>query len=285
MKAHLCALILYRSLNINNLPGSSRGMLSATCCIPTVYLTHPFPILGRHPSTRRKSHGSGRCLQDDQGKRGQVRGSALHRHEGQGTARLGAGEGLRRGQVQGRACIRRILDRRLEGHRGLGHAAHAGRRVRAHGPVHGRADPEHFLRRARAVYRQGLRARPALHCQEGRSLPEELGTRRHGLFRTGTRILRLRRRRVESRHVRQLREDILRGSALVDRREVRGRKPGAPAAGEGRLLPRPPGGLAAGHPLGHVPCARGARRRGRGAPPRSGRAGSMRDRHEVRDTW
>ena len=129
--------------------------------------------------------------------------------------------------------------------------------------------------------RQGLRARPALDREEGRGLPQEHRPRRHRLLRPRARVLHLRRGRVEGRHVGQLREDQLRGSAVVLRREDRGRQPRPPPAGEGRLLSRAPGRLAAGHPLGHVPRARGAGRRGRSAPPRGGGARPVRDRHQV----
>ncbi len=83
-----------------------------------------------------------------QGERGQVRRPALHRHQGQGAARHGSGEGVRREQVQGRACVRRLLDRRVEGHPGLGHAADAGCGLRADGSVLRRAHARDHVRRA-----------------------------------------------------------------------------------------------------------------------------------------
>ena len=73
----------------------------------------------------------------------------------------------------------------------------------------------------------------------------------------------------------------LRGSAVVLRRQVRRRQPRPSPAGEGRLLPGAAGRFAAGHPLGDVPRARGAGRRGRSASPRSRRARPVRDRHQV----
>ena len=42
---------------------------------------------------------------------------------------------LRRGQVRGRPRVRRLVDRRLEGHRGVGHAADAGPDHRRHRSV------------------------------------------------------------------------------------------------------------------------------------------------------
>ncbi len=64
-------------------------------------------------------------------------------------------------------------------------------------------------------------------------------------------------------------QDHVRGSAVVHRREVRGRQHGPPAAGQGRLLPGAAGRLAAGHPLGDVPRAGADGRRGGSASPRS----------------
>ena len=55
-----------------------------------------------------------------------------------------------------------------------------------------------LLRRARAVDRRSLRARPARHRQEGRGLHEVDRRRRHGLFRPRSRVLHLRRRRFTS---------------------------------------------------------------------------------------
>jgi glutamine synthetase len=78
-------------------------------------------------------------------------------------------------------------------------------------------------------------------------------------------------------------QDQVRRGALVHRHRLRGRQPGAPSAGQGRLLPGAAGRLVPGHPLRDVPAARAAGRRGRGAPPRSGRAGPERDRHQVLD--
>ena len=48
----------------------------------------------------------------------------------------------------------------------------------------------------RALDRPALRPRPALHRQEGRGLPEVVGHRRHRLFRSRGRVLRVRRRRA-----------------------------------------------------------------------------------------
>ena len=71
-------------------------------------------------------------------------------------------------------CLRRLVDRRLEGHRSLRHAADAGPEHRQHRPVLRRADADPHLRRARAGRRQALRARPALAGQARRGLPQGL---------------------------------------------------------------------------------------------------------------
>ena len=69
-----------------------------------------------------------------------------------------------------------------------------------HGSVRGAALADPRLRRLRARHRPALRPRPALDRQEGRGLPAELGRRRHRLFRSGDRVLRVRRRPLQGRH-------------------------------------------------------------------------------------
>ena len=79
---------------------------------------------------------------------------------------------LRRRQVHRRPCVRRLVDRRLEGHRSVRHAADARPDHRQHRPVLRRAHADPHLRRARARRRQALRARPALAGQARRGLPQ-----------------------------------------------------------------------------------------------------------------
>ena len=55
------------------------------------------------------------------------------------------------------------------------------------------------LRRARADHRRALQPRPARHRQEGRGLRQGYRRRRHHLFRTGSRVLHLRRRQIFGR--------------------------------------------------------------------------------------
>ena len=175
------------------------------------------------------------------------------------------------GQVRVGPRVRRLVDRRLEGHPGLRHAADAGPGHREHRSVHGRDDAAHHLRRDRAVGRQGLRARSALARQARRGLSQVDRPRRHRVLRPRARVLHLRRRRVVGRHVGQLLQDLLDRSRVVDGREVRRRQHGPPADGQGRLLPGAAGRFAAGHPLGDVPRDGADGRRSRSAPPRSRR--------------
>ena len=75
-----------------------------------------------------------------------------------------------------------------------------------------------------------------------------------------------------------------RGAVAIGK-EFEGGNMGHRPARQGRLLPGAAGRLAAGHPHRDVPGAGGAGRPGRSAPPRSGRAGQMRNRHQVLDRW
>ena len=146
-------------------------------------------------------------------------------------------------------CLRRLVDRRLEGHRGLGHAAHARPEHRQRRPLLRRADAAPDLRRGRAQRRQALRARPALAGQARRGLHEGLRPGRHRLLRPGTRVLRLRQRALGQRHVGLLLEDRIRGSRLEHRQGIRARQLGLPARGQGRLLPGAAGRQLPGHAL------------------------------------
>ena len=175
-------------------------------------------------------------------------------------------------KFESRPRVRRLVDRRLEGHRGVRHAADARSGHRQHRSVHGRDDAAHHLRRGRAVRRQGLRARSALARQARRGVSQVDRPRRHRVFRPRARVLHLRRGRVVGRHVGQLLQD-----------RSRPRRPGRSAEKfeGGNMGHRPPvkggyfpgaaGRLAAGHPLRDVPRDGADGRRGRGAPPRSGR--------------
>ena len=189
---------------------------------------------------------------------------------------------LRRRQVHRRPCLRRLVDRRLEGHRGVRHAAHAGPEHRQHRPVLRRADADPDLRRRRAGRRQALRARSALARQARRGLHEGLGPGRRRLLRPRARVLHLRQRALAGRHVGLLLQDRVGGSLLEHGQGVRARQLRLPADGQGRLLPDAADRLHAGHALRDVPDPRVAGHSGRGPPPRGG-AGADGDRHQVLD--
>ena len=70
-----------------------------------------------------------------------------------------------------------------------------------HRSVLRRADADPHLRRPRAGRRQALRARSALARQARRGVHEGVGPRRCGLLRPRARVLRLRQRPLERRHV------------------------------------------------------------------------------------
>ena len=217
-----------------------------------------------HGNTRRRA-------EDDQGQRGQVRRPPLHGYPRQGAARHRArARSSTQRQVRVGPCVRRLVDRRLEGHPGLRHAADAGSRDREHRSVHGRDDAAHHVRRDRAVGRQGLRARSALARQARRGVPEVVRAGRHRVLRSRARVLHLRRGRVDRSTCRAATCKIFSSeAAVVDGREVRRRQHGPSPAGEGRLLPGAAGRFAAGHPLGDVPGDGADGRRSRSASPRS----------------
>ena len=84
----------------------------------------------RHTFTPwRSQHGRRRSSEHDQGERGQVRRPPLHRHPRQGAARHAAVVAGRGGDVRRRQDVRRLLDRRLEGHQRVRHDPHAPRPI------------------------------------------------------------------------------------------------------------------------------------------------------------
>ena len=211
-------------------------------------------------------HPRRRRAQDDQGQGGQVRRPSLHRYPRQGAARFRSGEGVQRRQVRIGPRVRRFVDRGVEGHSSVRHAADAGPRYGEHRSFHGRDDAAPHLRRDRARGRKGIRTRSALAREARRGLPQVDRARRHCVFRSGARVLHLRLRRMVGRHVGQLRKDFLRRSALVIGREVRKRQHGTPAAGQGRLFSGAARRFAAGHSFGDVSFDGADGRRSRGAP-------------------
>ncbi len=151
----------------------------------------------------------------------------------------------------------------------------------ADGPVLRRPDPVAHLRRAGALDRRALRARPARHRQEGRGLRRLERHRRRRLFRAGGRVLRVRRRALPRRpDQHRLRPRLDRVSEQL-RHALRGRQPRPPHPHQGRLLPRAAAGLGAGHARRDAggDAVDGLPRRE--APPR-GRLGPARARPQVR---
>ena len=90
--------------------------------------------------------------------------------------------------------VRRLLDRRLEGDQRIRHVPDARSGHRDDRSVLRRNHHGHHLRRAGADHRRALQPRPARHRQEGRSHGQVDGRRRYRVLRTGSGILRVRRR-------------------------------------------------------------------------------------------
>ena len=175
-------------------------------------------------------------------------------------------------KFESRPRVRRLVDRRLEGHPGVGHAAdarseHGATSIRSSKrptliitcdviePADGKGyerDPRSLAKRAEAYLKSTGLGDAAYFGPE----PEFF------IFDA--------RRRWNGRHVGLLLQDRFRGSAVVRRQtKFEGGNMGHRPARQGRLLPGAAGRLAAGHPLGDVPGARADGRRGRSAPPRS----------------
>ncbi len=184
-----------------------------------------------------KNGGYEKSLRPDQGARRQIRGLPVHRPARQVAAHGPAHPHDRRIDLRRRGDVRRLVDRRLEGHLGLRHVPDARPRHRLHRPVR-LADPAHpVLRHDRADHRPALRARPPLHRQARRGLPQGVGHRRHRRVRPRARVLRVRRRavqRVDEQHVLFHRRG---GRPLQHRPRLRGRQRRPSPGDQGRLLP------------------------------------------------
>ena len=192
----------------------------------------------------------------DQGQRREIRRPALHRPEGQAAAR---DDGRRRGRgrhVRRRRDVRRLLDRRLEGHQRVRHGADARHRDGPHGPVLRAVDHGHPVRHPRSGLRRALQPRSARHRQEGRSLHEVRRHRRHHLCRPGSRVLRVRRRQVQGRSLQHRLQARLDRTAVQRRHRLRNRQPRPPSARQGRLFPGSADRFGAGHALRNADRAR-----------------------------
>ena len=201
------------------------------------------------PRTRFRSLWGGRHVRrqppvrSDQGQGRRIRRFPVHR-----PARQVAASGLprrlcRRGPVERRDHVRRLVDRRLEGNQRIGHGADARSGHRRARPLR-RPDHRHcLLRRLRARYRRGLSARSTIDGAARRGLPCLFRDRRYRLFRPGGGVFRIRRRPLRSLHAPMLllpRFD--RGASCEWSRAARGQyRP--PTTGQGWLLPGPAGRL------------------------------------------
>ncbi len=103
-------------------------------------------------------------------------------------------QGVRGRRLRGGHRLRRLLDPRVPGDPGVGHAPVPGPRQRVPRPVHRGADAGADLRRQGPGDRRGLHPRPALHRHQGRALPQVDRDRRHRVLRPRARVLHLRRR-------------------------------------------------------------------------------------------
>ena len=176
-----------------------------------------------------------------------------------------------RGLLRRRQDVRRLVDRRLEGHQRVRHDADAGCLHGDDRSVLRRDHADPALRRDRAVDDAGLRPRPALARQARRGLPEVHRHRRPRAVRPRERILHLRQRALRHDHAGLLLRDRLHRGGVELGQAVRGRQHGPPSRREGRLFPGAAGRLLPGPALGDVPRARRAGHEGRSAPPRSRR--------------
>ena len=129
--------------------------------------------------------------------------------------------------------------------------------------------------------RPALRARSALHRQEGRGLHDVARHRRQGVLRPRGRVLHLRRREVLDRSLQHRLQRRQLGAALQLRHRVRDGQPRPPPAHQGRLLPGSPDRQLPGHPLRDALRPVGDGRRRREAPSRGGLR-PARTRHQVR---
>ncbi len=189
----------------------------------------------------------------------------------------------RRGRVQRRPRLRRLLDPRLPADRGVGHAADAR-------PEHG--DDRPLLRGAHALadlqhprpdHARGLLARPALRRAEGRAPPPRDGDRGHRFLRPRGRVLRLRARRLRPAEPLRLLRGRLAGGLLEHGRGLpRGGQPRPQDPLAGGLLPRAAVGHARRPARDDGDGPRVARHLDGVPPPRGRRAGAGRDRPALR---
>ena len=140
---------------------------------------------------------------------------------------------VRRVRVRRGARVRRLVDPRLAGDLGVGHAAHAaGRDGRPRSRRRG-ADALARLRDRRPAHARAVRARPARRGAARRGVPALDGRRGHRVLRPRVRVLRLRRGALRARDEPGALLRRLVGGPL----ELRPPRPRLHGAPEGGLLP------------------------------------------------
>ena len=126
------------------------------------------------------------------GRGGRHRRHPVLRPAGADAALLDPRARAERGRLRGRPRLRRLVDPRVPGDPGVGHAPDPRPRHRGDRPVHAAQDAQHQLLRAGPGHRRVLQPRPALHREEGRGLPPRHRHRRHRVLRARGRVLHLR---------------------------------------------------------------------------------------------
>ena len=147
-------------------------------------------------------HDPGRRRKADQGEGNHVLRPALHGHARQGAARHHPDAHGGRGLLRRRQDVRRLLDRRLEGHQRVRHDPDAGSVDGDDRSVLRGDDAAPALRRRRADDDAGLQPRPALAREARRGLPPVHGHRRLLPVRPRERVLHLRQRALDQRDAR-----------------------------------------------------------------------------------
>ena len=183
-----------------------------------------------------------------------------------------------------RQDVRRLVDRRLEGHQRVRHDPDAAIATTAVLDVF-TEEPTLNIRCdvIEPSTMQGYERDPRSAAKRAEAYHALDGHRRRGVLRSRERVLHLRRRALGVARCSGAfyAIDSYEG-CVAERQGDRGRQHRPPPGHQGRLLPGAARRLAAGHPLGDVPRARGDGPRRRGAPPRGRDGRPVRDRREVR---
>jgi glutamine synthetase len=182
--------------------------------------------------------------------------------------------GIRRRQVRKRPCVRRFVDRRLEGHRSIGHAADPGSKHRFIDPFYEESTLVLTCDVVEPADGKGYERDPRSLAKRAEAYLKSSGSRRHGILRSGTGILHFRlgisgARTMSGCFVKIGSEEAPWSSAKEFEGGNTGHRPGT----KGGYFPVAAGRHVPGHPLGNVSAARTDRHSGRSASPRSGGPG------------